>query len=242
MVSLNKLLAKRAFDSVGFELQEDANGDLIFVRPCESLRLYERVEIDYVGRKNDAVVVGCAVSLVENVANQCKGLVVRGGLEDYCTEPDDGRVRFASLEEQHLWLERLTRGIDGRFAEFTPVEGERLLKETESLRADVDRVYRGAVATGSAGSAATQSEQAADVGLILKQPLVMGPEELATYYKRAVTALVLMKDDDVRETVRKVRSGPPPDSIVTAMQVVPIIVIQKVRLLVDRMLRARKLN
>jgi len=67
-------------------------------------------------------------------------LIVRGGFEDLCTDPENGKVSFVTNEEIEAWIERLALAAPGRPARLVRQEGDALLETTERVRSQANRV------------------------------------------------------------------------------------------------------
>src|SRR5262249_59023217 len=74
-----------ALKPLGFQMQV-GQSDVTFVRPnANSASLFERVECMYVGRRDEAIVLSVALSVVQHTAVQLRGLIERDGWPEVCT-------------------------------------------------------------------------------------------------------------------------------------------------------------
>src|SRR5262249_36082892 len=113
-----KIAAKNiaaALKPLGFQMQVGLN-DVTFVRPnATTACLFERVECAYVGRRDEAIVLTVALSVVQHTIVQLRGLFERDGWREVCTARENGYVELQSVGEIAEWLAHLVDRAPERF-------------------------------------------------------------------------------------------------------------------------------
>jgi hypothetical protein len=183
---------ERALKAAGFAMQLLPH-EMACVRPAPLEDLYERIEIVPVG-SGDTVVINAAVSVVRCARAQFRGLVVPGGLEELCTDPENGRVSLESEVAVHDWLERLERIAPSRSRELALRAGPTLLASTSQARTTARRAMQELAPDlpREALVAALSEPQRKRYEWLLHQQFVVGSEELRDEYEWAVAALSVL--------------------------------------------------
>lgn len=229
----------------GFSVHLRRNGPY-FVRESEREGLFEWIQLDVAGRRNEVIVPMMAVAVVHLIETQYQGLRLSGGLEELHSE-EEGRVRFGSRDEWHRWGERLVAIAPERAREFAARCGDRLLAETQIERDAALRVYeeviRPFLSIEPRGSLerAVKEEQRSGLRSLLERPMVVGSEELRTEYEMAVAAFLIAKDADISRLAENVAT-PPRDAVerLAHLRSIPRQVMWKIRLLVDLLVRRQE--
>lgn len=117
----------RALEEAGFEVQH-VDG-VVGVRAAGP-ELFARVELDWVGRPPDALVVARSVSVVRDSRLVWRGLVERTGLESLCTDVENGRVVLTAEGDWTDWLRRLQMEGPAECMSLANERGGRLLERT----------------------------------------------------------------------------------------------------------------
>jgi hypothetical protein len=116
----------------GFREQRLPQG-LFLVRPNDS-GLAERIELFPAGSPlGRTVLVRMAICAVLRAAVQLKGLIIPGGLEDLCSDPQNGRVHFSSHHDQDKWAERLASVAPDRVRRLAQTRGQNSLPRLRKL-------------------------------------------------------------------------------------------------------------
>jgi hypothetical protein len=214
--------------------------DITFVRPSAGEGLFDRVELLPLGRTGEMLAVSVALSTVQCTAVQFRGLSVRDGWPEVCSEPERGRVTFRAAAEVAAWSARLAELAPERFARLLREKGDGLLSTTKEAR---ERV--GVIASRIVGPELRDAirepfrnlteEETRTARALMRLPFVVGSEELRGVYGVAVAALVRAGDDDIARAV----SGPVAINRITRLKAVPHELQWRIRILVDRILMWR---
>src|SRR5215470_14542402 len=123
-----------ALKPLGFQMQV-AQSDVTFVRPnANSASLFERVECVYVGRRDEAIVLSVALSVVQHTAVQLRGLIERDGWPEVCTDRENGRVELQRVGEITEWLALLVDRAPERFERLVRAKSDTLMARTKQAR------------------------------------------------------------------------------------------------------------
>lgn len=224
-------------------LPQSIGPDLFMVRKSDVTGVWERVEFEVAGRRNEAMVVGLAISVVWNVVAQMQGLVQSGELPEVCSDPQNGRIELASLKEAEAWAEQVGAIAPQRAAALAREKGPALLEKTEVARTPAAQAFRMFVEPASdlrsiRDEASTQQRQLIDNAL--SRPFAIPSEELRPIAVFAIAALVRMGDREVIE-LGQIATSPATDPRARLDQLlaVPDLAIWKVRLLVDMIVRKK---
>lgn len=244
MVKPSRSAIAKSLKPHGFD-EEHVDDDLILVRPSEKKDLFERIEVAFAGREQDVIVLSMSLSVVRWARTQYKGLILRGGLQELCSNPDSGKVRFASRAEESGWIERFAILAPQRVHEFAVLRGDELLLATQAARDRASTLYDTFIVPTLASRDPDRdlmkgltTQQRAQATNLLARPLVIGSPQLRWQYETAIAALVLGEDEDVLSVANK--PGPEATSAlerISRMGEMPLTVMWKTRLLVDLMLR-----
>jgi len=216
----------------GFTSQQ-RNGDVVLVRPSSSRAdIFERIEIDFAGRQGEAIVLTIAIAVVQSIKAQARGLLMRRGVPEMRTDNDEGRIVLRSKDEARTWLQSLAVLAPTRLKEFAEDCGDELLASTRVARTLAHDVFVNVLPTLRPLSA----QESVLKSTLVSRPLIIGDEDVADEYERAVDALLIVGDADL---ISSAQSKPPRVSPPTAIHwEVPDVVLWKIRLLVDLQLRA----
>jgi hypothetical protein len=216
---LSALQVSTALADAGFRLQRN-HGDFVLVRPSDREDLFERIDIDFAGRRSEAIVLTIALTVVSSVKAQARGLSMSRGIPELRGE--EGRIEFRSKPEAKAWLERLAQTAPTRLREFANESGSELLARTDHAR----RTARHAFTTILPALRPLSDEESQLKSKLMEHPLFAGADDVSDEYDKAITALLIAGDPDL---VSYAKSPPMARSDVA---------LWKVRLLVDLQLRA----
>jgi hypothetical protein len=242
MVKIQPILSRTLANS-GFEVQRQ-DGDLYFVRNSDREHLFERIELVFTGPKKEAIVLMMGLVAVRDVSVQYRGLLVRGSLHELRTDPENGRIQFASPNEVLPWSERLTEIAPSKLRAFAHQHGDELLLRTAEARHTAERAYRLFAEPVLPDELSTfigsgTEEQRRVVANLASRPMVIGSEVLRVEFTAAVTALVLAEDPDLL-SLGEVSLQPARGlELINQIKMIPDEVIWKIRILTDMILRSR---
>ena len=244
MVKSSLILAKpaliQALGPHSFVAQSE-DRDLYMVRKSEVPGLFERVEFEVAGRRDEVIVVGLAVSVVWRVVTQMRGLAQSGGLPDVCTDPDNGRVRLTTKNEAEAWAAKVGAIAPDRAAAHARDQGPALLRTTEVARTTAAKAFRMFVESTSDLHSIREeasTEQKRTIDNALSRPFAIPAPELQLVSCASISALVRMGDPDVIE-LGQIAMSPSPDPRVRIQQLKSVsdLAIWKVRILIDTILQ-----
>jgi hypothetical protein len=215
--------------------------DLYMVRKSETGGLFERVEFEVAGRRDEVIVVGLAVSVVWRVVTQMRGLAQSGGLPEVCPDPDSAKVRLATKQQAEAWAAQVGAIAPDRAAALARNEGPALLRTTEVSRATAAEGFRLFVESTSDLHSIREeasSEQKLTIDNALTRPFALPAPELQLVASASIAALVRMGDPDVIE-LGQVAMSPSPDPSVRLQQLKSVspLAIWKIRILIDTILQ-----
>lgn len=236
----NESILVEKLTKLGFLVQRE-DGDLYFVRPSHRNDLFESIELLFAGRKNDVILPGIDLAVVRSVAVRFSGLVEGDGLEEMCTDPENGRVHFSGSHEVLPWIERLVEIAPTKARTLAHERGEELLLRTEVARTAAERAFEQFVAPvlprGLGALAAATDKQREIVSNLSSRPMVIGSKTLRAEYVAALTALTLAEDPDLCHLGQVAVLESRGLGLIRQMKEVPDHVMWKIRILVDLILR-----
>ncbi len=215
--------------------------DLYMVRESEIAGIFERVEFEVAGRRDEVIVVGLSVSVVWRVVNRMRGLSRPGGLPEVCTDPDNGRVRLTTQSEAEVWAAKVAAVAPERAAALARAHGPTLLQTTGVARTTAAEAFRVFVeSTSDLRSIREEAsiEQKVTIDNALTRPFALPKPELQLVSSASIAARVRMGDPDVIELGR-IAMSPSPDPSVRIQQLKSVseLAIWKVRILIDTILQ-----
>jgi hypothetical protein len=217
-------------------MQSDPNA-VTFVRPSTTASLFERVECVYLGNTRETLAVSVALSTVQHMAVQLRGLFVRDGWPEVCSDPENGRVALQTAKEVTNWLTRLVGLAPERFERLEREKAAALLSTTKEAR-EWAGVVAGTIVGPTLRNALREpfadltEEQKKMAEAMMQLPLVVSSDELRNAYSVAVAAMIHAGDDAI---VRAVNMPIAIDKI-ARLGSVPNELNWRIRLLVDRIL------
>ena len=151
---IRKVAAKdiaSALKPLSFQMQSDQNC-VCFVRSnATTPGLFERLECVYVGRPPNKIVIAVSLSVVQDVALQFRGLIIRDGWPEVCSDPENGRVASQNGREITEWLALLADRAPERFERLVREKGDPLLAGTREARERAAAVAETIVPGGARG-------------------------------------------------------------------------------------------
>jgi hypothetical protein len=222
-----------------FQMQSDPNSVNFVRRNAATAHLFEWVECVYVGRPPHTIVLSVALSAVQHGVLQFRGLLARDGWPEMCTDPENGRVAFQRREEVAEWLARLADQAPERFERLVREKGDTFLAITKEARERVGVVADTIVPRRALADALrepfaglTEEETKLAKALMRLPQVVVSSEELWSVHGVAIAALIRFGDDAIAQAV----NAPTPIDPIMRLQSVPVDLIWRIRLLVDRIL------
>jgi len=160
---IRKVAAKdiaSALKPLSFQMQSDQNC-VCFVRSnATTPGLFERLECVYVGRPPNKIVIAVSLSVVQDVALQFRGLIIRDGWPEVCSDPENGRVASQNGREITEWLALLADRAPERFERLVREKGDPLLAGTREARERAAAVAETIVPGGRSGMHCESHSQA----------------------------------------------------------------------------------
>ena len=211
------------------------------VRRSEVPGLFERVDLEVAGQRDEAIVVGVRIAVVHAVPNQARGLLIPGGFREVCSDPENGRVELHSRGDAETWATRVGALAPARTAALARERGPELLRTTEPERQRAAEAFHEYIAParelGALRAEASVGEQAT-IDNALTRPFAIPSPTTRRFAEAAIAALVRSGDPDVIALGAFATSpAEDPRERIDQLLAVPKAAIRKVRILVDLIMR-----
>lgn len=215
--------------------------DLYMVRRSEVPGLFERVDLEVAGQRDEAIVVGVRIAVVHAVPNQARGLLIPGGFREVCSDPENGRVELHSRGDAETWATRVGALAPARTAALARERGPELLRTTEPERQRAAEAFHEYIAParelGALRAEASVGEQAT-IDNALTRPFAIPSPTTRRFAEAAIAALVRSGDPDVIALGAFATSpAEDPRERIDQLLAVPKAAIRKVRILIDLIMR-----
>lgn len=187
----------------GFTTRWSSQDDIYQVRPSAIPLLYERLELDPVGRGGVWLVLGATVSPIRNPLLQAKGIHKAGcDLRSVANEPDRSRAHFETRAEFDRWAAEFCERAPSIVRDLALARGHEVLDATAELRGVASRVFEEVVSPvlGETDPAAhlrdrLDPETLAMFGRLRRDVLLRGEPPVTSLLELALLALLVGRDE-----------------------------------------------
>lgn len=223
----------------GFQVQS-VDDDIFLVRPSGMPDLYERVVLLRAGTKAPLLVAAVAVSVIENVVLDYRGLSLSGSAAKFCTHPDDGKIVLNNASEVCEWLRLLTTVAPEVARTFAEARGRELLTATQQPRmwaSNAHDCHRRLISSGSSCYSSLSAQNLALLDHLLRLPLMVSRPELIAEFREALAAVLEVRVPEVQTVAESLAKGGHDLGGLFGSSTVPDVVYWIPRMVVDMMVR-----